>query len=412
MSEKPTERPKRQSEPPEQQASGFAVRLSLFYGALFLIIGLYAPYFPVWLAWRSLSPSEIGIVMAAPLVVRILFTPTVSMFADQTGNRRRVLVVLAWGTLGGWLLYTQAAGFWAMLAVAVALSCFWTSIMPVTEAVAMEGVKKSGHDYGRMRLWGSLSFIAASFVGGFVLQRWGAGSTLWLMIGAATCVVLSVHSLPQTSGKGRLKAATQPRRVRASDAFRLLRTPVFLLFLAATGLVQAAHAVYYAFGTIHWQSEGIREVVIGALWAVGVTAEIILFMFSGRAVRTIGVANMICLAALAAAVRWAVTAFSPPLWLLFPVQLLHGLTFGAAHLGAVHFITEAVPEEATGTAQGLYASAGTGIFMGGTILASGPLYSSLGGHAYLVMAVMGAVSLALAIALRWRWNERKLIAIG
>jgi PPP family 3-phenylpropionic acid transporter len=388
------------------------VRLSLFYGALFLLVGLYAPYFPVWLEWRGLTPGEIGTVMAAPLMVRIFFTPTVSMFADQIGNRRQVLVGLAWGTLAGWLLYTQAAGFWAILAVAVVVSSFWTSIMPVTEAVAMEGVKRAGHDYGRMRLWGSLSFIAASFGGGLVLQAWGAGSTLWLMIGAATCTILTAHLLPRPSGKGRLRAATQPRRIRAADALVLLRTPIFLLFLAATGLVQAAHAVYYAFGTIHWQSEGIPASVIGALWAVGVAAEIVLFMFSGRVIRTVGVTNLIGLAALAAAVRWTVTAFSPPLWLLFPVQVLHGLTFGAAHLGAVHFITEAVPEEATGTAQGLYASAGTGIFMGGAILSSGPLYSSLGGPAYLVMAGMGALSLLLAMTLRWQWNGQKLIEVG
>lgn len=400
-----------QEKTPKIPRFGFAVQLSLFFGALFLVVGLHAPYFPAWLEWRGLTPGEIGIVLAAPLVARIFFTPVVSLIADQTGSRRGVLIVLAWGTLGGFLLFNLSTGFWATLAVAVVVSLFWTSVMPVTEAVAMEGVKRDGHDYGRMRLWGSLTFIAASFGGGMALQAWGAGAILWLLIAAALCAVLMSHLLPRPAGKGRLRAATQPKRIKWADAFRLMRSPVFILFLAATGLVQSAHAIYYAFGTIHWQAQGIPAGIIGALWAIGVIAEIILFMFSGRAVRMVGVTGLICLAALAALVRWSATAFSLPLWLLFGVQALHGLTFGAAHLGAVHFITEAVPEEMTGTAQGLYASAGTGLFMGAAILASGPLYAALGGSAYFVMAVLGAVSLLLSLVLRFCWSGEKLVAV-
>mgnify|MGYP002624533047 CR=1 FL=1 len=390
-------------------AAGFAVRLSLFFGALFLVVGLHAPYFPVWLEWRGLTQGQIGIVLAAPLAVRTIFTPAVSLVADQSGDRRKVLQLLAWGALFGLLLFFLTDGFWATFAVAVVVALFWTSVMPVTEAVAMEGVKRAGHDYGRMRLWGSLTFIAASFFGGLALDWWGGGSVLWLMVGAAACVVASAHLLPAPAGLGRLRTATQPRRIRWSDASRLLRQPLFLLFLASTGLVQAAHAIYYAFGTIHWQSQGIAAGVIGTLWAVGVIAEIVLFAFSARVVKTVGVTNLICLAAFAAVVRWAATALSPPLWLLFAVQALHGLTFGAAHLAAVHFISDAVPEEKAGTAQGLYASAGMGIFMGGAILTSGPLYASLGGQAYFVMAVLGALSLALAILLAINWKGENLL---
>ena len=122
--------------------------------------------------------------------------------------------------------------------------------------------------------------------------------------------------------------------------------------------------------------------------------------------------NLICLAALAAVIRWTLTAFSPPLWLLFPIQALHGLTFGAAHLGAVHFISDAVPQEATGTAQGLYAACSAGFAMGAAILASGPLYAALGGYAYLVMAALALVSLAGAILLSRKWRGEKLITVG
>jgi PPP family 3-phenylpropionic acid transporter len=397
---------------PDKGNFGFATRLSLFYGAIFLLIGFHLPYFPVWLNWRGLSPGEIGIILSAPLAVRIFITPAISFCADRIGNRRLVLILLAWGSLCGLFLFTFAYGFWAILSVAILASLFWTSIMPVTEAVAMDGVRRAGHDYGRIRLWGSLTFIAASFGGGIGLQYWGAPAALWLMIGATACIVITAHLLPRPAGKGRLKAATAQPQIRVKNAVSLMRSPLFLLFLFATGLVQSAHAVYYAFGTIHWQSLNISPGVIGSLWAVGVIAEILLFMFSGRVVRSLGTTNLICLAALAAVIRWTITAFSPPLWLLFPTQVLHGLTFGAAHLGAVHFISDAVPEEASGTAQGLYAACSAGIAMGAAILASGPLYASLGGYAYLAMAALALGSLAGATLLARKWRGEKLITVG
>ncbi len=401
--------PPRKNQPQEQIGRGFAARLSLFYGAIFLLIGFHLPYFPVWLEWRGLSPAEIGIVLSAPLAIRVFFTPVISFAADRSGNRRRVLILLAWGALFAMSLLTLADSFIAILAIAILAALFWTSIMPVTEAIAMDGVRRSGHDYGRMRLWGSLTFIGASFAGGIALQAWGAPAALWLMIAAAGGIAGAAHLLPRPAGKKRLREATALPRIRAEDALSLVRSPLFLLFLAAAGLGQAAHAVYYVFGTIHWQALGIPPGVIGTLWAVGVIAEILLFMFSRRVVAALGTVNLIALAALAGIVRWTITAFSPPLIVLFPVQILHALTFGAAHLGAVHFISQAIPENVAGTAQGLYAACAVGGAMGAAILASGPLYEAFGGYAYLAMAVLSLVSLVCTGLLARRWRGGKLI---
>lgn len=98
--------------------------------------------------------------------------------------------------------------------------------------------------------------------------------------------------------------------------------------------------------------------------------------------------------------------------MLFPVQILHALTFGAAHLGAVHFISQAIPDEVSGTAQGLYAAFAAGIVMGAALLVSGPLYGMLGKYAYLVMAGVALVSLAGSVLLSRKWRGDKLITVG
>ena len=69
----------------------FAWRLGFLYAALFLVVGCYLPYLPVWLSWRRLDADQIAVLLAAPLFTRILFTPAISFATDWLGDRRKIL---------------------------------------------------------------------------------------------------------------------------------------------------------------------------------------------------------------------------------------------------------------------------------------------------------------------------------
>jgi MFS transporter, PPP family, 3-phenylpropionic acid transporter len=196
--------------------------------------------------------------------------------------------------------------------------------------------------------------------------------------------------------------ATQSGPIGLADVAELARTAEFQLFLSAAGAVQAAHAVFYAFGVLHWQKLGIPNGAIGLLWATGVAAEIGLFAFSRSIVRKFGSVELIAAGAAAAIVRWLAMAFDPPFLILVPLQVLHALTFGATHLGAMHFIARTVGSERAGTAQALHASATNGIAMGGAMLLSGVLYARLGGQSYLAMALIAVLGLLASIGLMRR----------
>jgi len=394
---------------PNLRLNRFASQIALLYAAIFLIVGTLTPFLPVWFDWKGLTDSQIGIVFAVPLFARIIFTPLISYTADKTGNRRAFLICLAWGSLVSVILLLWADGFLRIFLLHLAFSLFWTSIMPLTETMAMAGVRREGLDYGQMRLWGSLSFIAASLIGGVVVASYGGGAVIWLLVVAGVFLVASAHCLPTTTtGKDALVGPGLPS-VSVAKVAMLIGSPLFLLFLLSASLIQAGHAVYYAFGTLHWRSAGISPQAIGVLWSVGVVAEIILFAYSRRVVERIGAPQLIVIAGLAAVVRWSGTAMDPSFAVLLLLQILHGLTFGAAHLGAVHFISASVPDKYAGTAQGLYSAASAGIFMGSAMAASGPLYRTFGGQAYWVMAAMGLFSLLSGLIVLKRWNGGSLI---
>ncbi|MDP6344909.1 MAG: MFS transporter, partial [Alphaproteobacteria bacterium] len=251
------------------------------------------------------------------------------------------------------------------------------------------------------RLWGSVTFIAASVLGGPMLARFGPWSVLWAILALVLVVLLACALLPDER---------PARAARGSGpVLGLMRQPVFLLFLCTGGLIHASHAVLLGFGTLHWRSIGFSDGIIGALWAEGVIAEILLFVVSGRAVRRIGVANLLVLGAGGAVVRWTAMGLSDALWLAFVMQALHGLTFGAAHLGAMHFIARAAPDAWSATAQSLHGAVGGGIAVGLTMAAAGALYQRFDNGAYLVMAGVAALAVLAALMLARRWDGGPLV---
>jgi PPP family 3-phenylpropionic acid transporter len=381
-----------------RERRALAVRVSLLFAALSVIIGTQLPYLPVWLDWAGLGASEIAVITGSPLIVRVAVTPTIAFAADRVGDHRKFLIGLAWVGLAGFVAMAQSRSFWPILAWTIVASLAWTTILPLTEAVAMRGVKTAGLDYGRMRLWGSLSFIAASFVGGWVVARLGGASAIWLVAAGSALTVAATHGLARPVSEGRTKAVRTPR-LSIRDAAGLLRSRTFLLFLTGAGLTQASHAAFYTFGTLHWRALGLSTAWSGMLWAVSIVAEIALFAFSAAVVRRIGPVQLIVLGAGAAVLRWLIMGLDPALFVLLPLQTLHALTFGATHIGAIHFIGRGVPEAQAGTAQALYASITGGIATGGVTLMVGPVYAACAGRVYWAMALVAAAALLAGLAL-------------
>jgi PPP family 3-phenylpropionic acid transporter len=169
--------------------------------------------------------------------------------------------------------------------------------------------------------------------------------------------------------------------------------------MAAGSLIQASHAVYYGFSTLDWTRHGFDGKTIGVLWALGVSAEIVLFAFSARLPPAIGPIALMLIGATGAIVRWIAAAFDPPLGLLAPLQLLHAMSFGATHLGTMQYLGRAAPPGGRATAQGDVATANS-VMMACASALSGVLYGIGGSLAYGTMALFAAAGAACALAAR------------
>ncbi len=387
-------------DPPSVRPKALSLRLAAFYFAYFAMMGVIIPYWPVWLQSRGLSAVEIGIVLAASRWLSVGTTPLIAQFADRRGESRRLLLVLMAGVAAGYAANSAAYQFWLILLISVYTSALIRAAMPVGDAMTLMYVVRRQVDYGRVRLWGSISFIGATFLGGELLGAWDADAVLWAIFAFAASTAVVVFFLPDTRNE---------RTPRQRGALRrLVREPTLLTFLAAAALLSSSHAVLYAFGTIHWRDAGINDRIIGLLWAEGVIAEILLFAVGGAFMRRIRPADAMLMGAAGGILRWVVLGYSTDLVALFAVQILHGLTFGAAHLGAMAFVAQAAPKGYTATMQSLYNAVGVAGFSALAMIFVGPLYESMGGQAYYVMAALSLAAGVAAFVLRRVWDGRRL----
>jgi PPP family 3-phenylpropionic acid transporter len=368
-----------------------AVRLALFYIASFAAAGIVMPFWPVWLRDRGMTAAEIGVLLSLPAWSKLVGNALSAQLADRIGDVRAVLIGLSIASLLSYALFGLTHGFWPILAVTLLSGLATTSVNPMMDALTTSLGLRQGFQYGRVRLWGSLSFMLTGIiVGWFLVGR--SSDWIWLLIVASLAALAgAAFMLPgdRRVGQG---------AVVSSTLSLLADRPLQWLLLAAA-LIQASHVVFYAFGTLHWLAAGYREDVVGLLWAVAVVVEVLLFMAGGAVVERIGAERLLMISGIAGILRWSLTGLSTALPVLVFAQMLHALTFAAAHLATLQFLVRRVPPGLAATAQGLYGALAWGAAFGLAMPLAGVVYAADARMAFFAMAAMCAAGAVAALML-------------
>ena len=383
-----------------------ALRQGIFYAVFFTGTGASLPFMPVWLKAHAMSPAQIGVILAVPLLLRAVTGPWSGLWADRFALFRTPLAVL---TAAGAVLYGLMflAGLLPSLRFAIYLALFTigftcvTSASPLIDAMTMILARRKDFAYALPRAVGSTFFIFANVALGFVLLRTTSDAILiWMIAAAAASAVTAVLVLPPDKRFEAPRPEVQSSTRDDIDRLKvLLRNPGFLWLVAATGCLQAAHAFYYAFSTIIWKSQGLSSATCGYLWAVAVTGEVVFMSLGESFRRRIGPWRLLILSGVLSVVRWAALSLSPPLWLLWPVQVLHAFSFAATYLAGLELVRRLAPKGCEGLAQTVSAAYGSGVMLGIGTVASGAIYEGMGAFGYAVSAVIAAVGLAAAVRL-------------
>jgi MFS transporter, PPP family, 3-phenylpropionic acid transporter len=365
---------------PQADAKRFAARLGAFYGTMFGMLGTYLPFFPVWLKAVGIEASWIGIITAVPAVTRFTVLPLITSLAERRQMLRAAITITAAATAVGFAVVGTQHHALPIFLVFVVTCCLWTPTGPLTDAYALRGVTHYGLNYGPLRLWGSAAFVVGALLCGLLVDTVAAEQLIWII--AAMAGVSALTSLRLRPLEVAKRAGTGQRGGGA-----LLCDRGFLAIIAASALIQGSHVAYYIFSSIVWRQAGLGGLTIAALWSLGVLAEIVLFAASPRF--TLPSAILVVIGALAAVVRWIITALEPSLPILAAVQLTHGLTFGLTQVGIMGLLVHQVPGHMMARGQG-YLAACAGIVSSGTSILCGLVYARYGQGVYYLMAAMAA----------------------
>jgi PPP family 3-phenylpropionic acid transporter len=359
---------------------GFTPRLAALYGAFFVVAGISQPFLPIWMSAKGLDPATIGLVLAAPMLLRVLIIPLATRQADRRDALRAALILAACFAVAGYALMGAAEGAGPILIAYAVASIGFTPLMPLAETYAFKGLTARGQHYGPVRLWGSATYILGNLAAGFAADIIPARHIIWMIVVASFGTAIAAFGLEPIS------TAAPVTNEEAAPRRSVLRDPAFIAVLAAASLIQASHAVFYGFSAVEWSKAGLDGTTIAALWGLGVAAEIVLFAFSGRLPPVFRPMMLLLIGALGALLRWGGMALDPPVMALPWLQMLHALSFGATHLGALGFVARHAPPGQAATAQG-YLAIATGVVMAGAMGISGVLYESFGNRAYAAMAL-------------------------
>jgi PPP family 3-phenylpropionic acid transporter len=383
-------------------SSRFAVRLALFYGTSFGVLGTHLPFFPVWLRAVGIDASWIGIISAVPAVTRFTVLPFVTGLAERRDALRGAMILTAFVTaLGFSLVGTQHQAVSVFLVYAVTC-CLWTPIVPLTDAYALRGVMRYGLNYGRLRLWGSAAFVVGALACGLLVDVIAARELIWVIVAVAVLGAVASTGLRPLRHSGSVPIS------RAGAG--LLRKPGFLGIIVSAALIQGSHAAYYSFASIDWQANGLSGLTIAGLWVLGVLAEIVVFALSPRF--TFSPAVLVVIGAASAVLRWLITAQEPPVAVLAVVQLGHGLSFGLTQVGTMGLLIRQAPVHVMARAQG-YLTACSGIVTSCASIVSGLIYYAYDGQGiYYLMAGMAAAGALLMLFTRRRLADQPHSAVS
>ncbi|MCB1759982.1 MAG: MFS transporter [Gammaproteobacteria bacterium] len=368
-------------------------RLSSFYFFYFAALGALVPFWGLYLKQIGFSALEIGQLMAIPMATKFVAPYIWGWLGDHLGRRMLIVRLGAFLTSLVFLAVFWLQGFWELGLAMSLFSFFWNAVLPQFESVTLVYLRKQADRYARVRLWGSVGFILTVIVLGVAVDRDGPAVVLPVLF--AIYLTIWLASLLIADPQSEQHAPSQ------QPILAILRKPPVLAFFLACFLLQAGHGVYYAFYSIYMEEVGYSKTLIGLLWALGVIAEVLVFLVMHRLLRRFGARRVLIASLLLAALRWLLIGnFPTMLPLLLFAQLLHAATFGTFHAAAIHLVHHYFTGRHQGRGQALYSSLSFGA--GGALgsMVSGVMWSSAG--AELTYGVAALVSM-LAVVVAWRW---------
>ncbi len=372
-------------------------RLSRFYFIYYFFVGAFVPYWGLYLQSEHFSAADIGILMSLFQLSRIFAPNFWGWLADHTGKRAQWIRLTALLGLCGFIAVFWADGFFWMFLVMAALSLFTSSTLPLAESLTLAHLATTNGHYSRIRMWGSLGFIVAAVVLGYLIDMAGIASLLWFLLVVQITLYMLSYTLPEPK--------VEPHEHDHFSIWQVVRQPNVIALLVGCSMMVTAHGVLYNFYSIYLSEHGYSKGTIGLLWSVGVICEIGIFMLMPKIMARFSLKTILMTSLVLAVIRFLLIGISvDSIWMIIFAQTLHAATFGSFHAASVDVVTQFFKGRHQAKGQAIYNSVAYGV--GGAIggIAGGYALQHLGGQQTFLLAaafpLLGLAVIGLGLKLK------------
>ncbi|MFO7839931.1 MAG: MFS transporter [Desulfosalsimonadaceae bacterium] len=354
------------------------------YFLYFGILGIYLPYFNLYCYHLDFSGFQIGVLSSIRTFATALFPLVWGALADRFLIRRPIYVLCTTVSMGVWAFYLLTTDFYPMLAITVIYGIFHAPIISFLESFSMDLLGDQKDQYGRLRAWGSISFILTVVIVGRAIDLFSTHIILLLILAGKILFFFMAVRLPQAS-----PAEDKPP---FSAGARTLCSGRVLVFLTAAFLMLFSHGTYYGFFSIHMENLEFNSAFIGITWALASIAEIFVMINSQRIFRRFSYEHVLVGSFAAAGLRWFVLFFAASAVPILLAQLLHAFTYGAFHVASILYIDRLTPAEAKTLGQAVNNAVTYGLGMMSGFFLNGYLFDIIGARP--LFALSGGIAAA------------------
>ncbi|MBN46684.1 MULTISPECIES: MFS transporter [unclassified Methylophaga] len=368
-------------------------RLSGFYLFYFATLGILVPYWGLYLQWEGFSARQIGELTAILLATRIIAPNVWGWIADHRGQRMRIVRLASFLSILAFSAIFISQSYYWIAAVLMLFSFFWNASLPQFEVTTLQHLGEYSHHYSKIRVWGSIGFICVVVLLGWLLDRYDAGIVPYALLVSISGIWLISLTVPEL--------ASRHLSLNHIPIKQLLKQPAVRAFLAICFLMLVSHGPYYTFYSIYLEQHGYSRTLIGQLWALGVVAELMVFLVMHRWLPRFGIRKVLLASLLLAALRWLLIAlYADQIFILIAAQSLHAASYGAYHAASIAWLHQHFTGRNQGRGQALYSSMSFGA--GGAVgsLLSGYLWITPGPEMTFILAALTACT-AFLIGFVW-----------
>jgi PPP family 3-phenylpropionic acid transporter len=359
------------------------LNISVQYFIYFSILGVFLPYFNLYCHKIGFSSFEIGAIASLKTFSTIIFPLVWGFLADRFSIRKKIFIIVNLLSSLLWALFFFTADFYPMMAVMFFYSLFHAPIVSFLEAFTVDILGKNKNNYGKIRLWGSIGFVLSVFAAGYISDKLGIFSIIYMIFAGSLIHFFLSLKIPESE-----KERIRTKNFDLSFIFK----PGTLFFLFASILMLGSHSPYYAFFSIYLSDLGLANTFIGISWAVAVFAEIVMMHQSGSIFKRITPGRVLVFSMFAAAGRWLVLFCFESGGVILVSQVLHCFSYATFHMASILYIDELTPEGRKTTGQALNNALTYGLgLMAGNLL-SGYFYDFAGGRTLFLGACITALA--------------------